>query len=855
MLSIESIINQTLDFSEHIQLILVNDGSQDRSEEICLKYKALYPDNIIYIYQRNSGVSSARNRGIEVAQGRYLNFMDADDKLSPETLYNVGEYMDNHYYEIDLVTIPLHFFDAQTGEHPLNNKFKGNRIIDIEEEFKSIVLSSSSSFIKRESIGELRFDETLKYGEDAHLINQVIMKKGQYGALSNCKYWYRKRNDGSSAIDNSGKTKDWYTEFLINGPMSLIEICRQMYGEVIKYIQFLVLYDLKWRVQQVSLETSGMTEKEKEEFIKIVIFILNQIDDEVIIKADTAVWYKIFMLKLKYNTELEYDLSFSKDNCKVLFKDRVICNLKDNALAIQVVKTNGDSISIEGYSEIPIDTKLYDVVAQINGKEIIAEKIERPDKDILALDRVVLKRIGFRLKININETNMGYIKLKVKMNRNYIRPRIWIDRNVRLYSHVERSYFVEDKYCIMFIHNAFVILPNTLKVRVGSELKFLYKILKISKRIAIYRIILNIIKKLKYRNIWLFMDRVDRADDNAEHLFKYANTQKDGIKKYFILSKESSDWERLSRIGNVIEYGSIKHKILYIISDKIISSHTADFARHQLGGEGILLRNLADFKFIFLQHGIIKDDLSLHLNRYNTQFSIFVTSTKLEYESILKGNYFYDREVIKLTGLPRYDQLINEDKKQILIIPTWKKDVVGPIDPKTKLRLYSPRFRDSEYFKIYNSLINDKRLIECAKKNGYKILFLPHPEIYQQIKDFTQNDYVKFVPQTESYQKLLRESSLLVTDYSSIAFDFAYMKKPVIYYQWYENHYAKGYFNYEIMGMGPVYKKYNELIDSMVEYIENSCIMQQEYVKRVDEFYIYTDRENCKRVYEEIRKI
>ena len=62
--AIESVINQTIGFEKNIGLILVNDGSSDNSEKICLKYKEKYPNNILYIKQKNKGVSSARNNGL-----------------------------------------------------------------------------------------------------------------------------------------------------------------------------------------------------------------------------------------------------------------------------------------------------------------------------------------------------------------------------------------------------------------------------------------------------------------------------------------------------------------------------------------------------------------------------------------------------------------------------------------------------------------------------------------------------------------------------------------------------------------------------------------------------------------------
>ena len=93
---------------------------------------------------------------------------------------------------------------------------------------------------------------------------------------------------------------------------------------------------------------------------------------------------------------------------------------------------------------------------------------------------------------------------------------------------------------------------------------------------------------------------------------------------------------------------------------------------------------------------------------------------------------------------------------------------------------------------------------------------------------------------------------MIITDYSSIAFDFAYLKKPVIYY-----HYAKeyhfdleeSYFDYKTMGFGEVIKKEDDLIKLIKDYLDNDCKMKEVYKKRVDEFYKYNDQNNSKRVY------
>ena len=70
------VINQTINFEKNIQIILVNDGSEDGSEEICKKYSLLYDKNIKYILlECNCGVSAARNIGKNMADGKYITFL------------------------------------------------------------------------------------------------------------------------------------------------------------------------------------------------------------------------------------------------------------------------------------------------------------------------------------------------------------------------------------------------------------------------------------------------------------------------------------------------------------------------------------------------------------------------------------------------------------------------------------------------------------------------------------------------------------------------------------------------------------------------------------------------------------
>lgn len=442
-------------------------------------------------------------------------------------------------------------------------------------------------------------------------------------------------------------------------------------------------------------------------------------------------------------------------------------------------------------------------------------------------------------------------------------------KHIKLCPNTLESYFVENGFCISFKENSFYVSPATFKVRVGMEYRLVKRLIKQHKyKTALLRGMAHIAIKLKRKEIWVFMDRANKADDNAEVLYRYCLNKDDNIKCYFIISEDSTDFERMQQYGKVIPYGGFKQKLIILLADKLISSHIRIRNPFDIDDDDKNLKSLLHFKYVFLQHGIIKNDITSWLNRFSKNLDLFITSAVPEYKSILEYNYYYNDKIVKLTGLPRYDKLKNNDQKQILIMPTWRSSIVEPLDGKEE-RAYNPMFKTTEYFARYNKLVNDSDLQEVCSKMGYKIIFFIHPNMRQQMEDFDKSDTVIFEEYSKSYSTMFCESSLLITDYSSVAFDFAYLKKPILYYQfdykkvlnWKEagekkaHHCSKGYFDYETMGFGQVCYRHNKLIESIINTIEDDCNMEDVYKQRVDDFFAYTDTNNCERVYNAIREM
>lgn len=207
------------------------------------------------------------------------------------------------------------------------------------------------------------------------------------------------------------------------------------------------------------------------------------------------------------------------------------------------------------------------------------------------------------------------------------------------------------------------------------------------------------------------------------------------------------------------------------------------------------------------------------------------------------------------------DKLKNIKKNDniILIIPTWRANIKGTLDIITYESIHSDTFIFTDFFKFYNNLINDRNLQLYMNIYNYTGILCLHPCFSSQWIDFNQNKYFSVFEKCD-YQKLLLKAAILITDYSSIFFDFGYLRKPIIfahfdYDEYRTNHYQQGYFNYEKDGFGPVCKDINCTIKEIIYEIENNALLRKKYLRRIRKIFTFSDGNNCQRIYEKIKDI
>lgn len=362
----------------------------------------------------------------------------------------------------------------------------------------------------------------------------------------------------------------------------------------------------------------------------------------------------------------------------------------------------------------------------------------------------------------------------------------------------------------------------------------------------------------KYKNMWLISERGVEAKDNGYVFFKYLREKHPEINAHYLIdSSYKMDYDKVKDLGNIIEYNSDEHKIAFLLCKYAISTHTGFLEPWSYKLYKKILDKNNTKKYIFLQHGVIMNDVSVDVNSKN-MLDLFITTTKREYESICGENYGFKDGVVVQTGLARYDNL-NEftTKKQILLMPTWRKGIITP-SYLNEGKGDEEIFVESDYFKSLESLLNNDSLIELLENTNVELIFYPHYEMQPYKNRFEIKSEKVIMADKDQFdvQTLLKESMLMITDFSSVAFDFAYMRKPLIYYQNVpDDRYKDGYFDYKEDGFGELIFDEDELINVLKSYFENNFRMKEKYLNRVDNSFNIRDDKNSERIYNEIRKL
>lgn len=230
---IDSLINQTY---KNFELILVDDGSTDKSARMCDEY-AIKDSRIKVVHKENGGVSSARNVGLQLSQGEYIQFVDSDDYVKPEFLSILINSIEQNNSQISVCKASTIHINGTKSKS--KSKVSENITLDRKEAtsflFNEMNNALWNKLISKDAIKDIIFEEGCTFGEDPYFLIQVLNNCERVSFVADELYCYRK-NEGSITTTKFSEKK-----------FDQVYFKDKMYYFIQEYFPDLIPLAKKWR--------------------------------------------------------------------------------------------------------------------------------------------------------------------------------------------------------------------------------------------------------------------------------------------------------------------------------------------------------------------------------------------------------------------------------------------------------------------------------------------------------------------------------------------------------------------------------------------------------------------------------
>ena len=259
---LESLAKQEM---KDFEVIIVNDGSTDNSENVIKNYMQSSKLNIKYLEKENGGLASARNYGVEKASGKYISFLDSDDYLEKNLFSELEKYIDK---DIDLIKFKMKKVDEKGR---LIEKLDGP-VFDIcsgKQAYEKLCTSDKYMdpaciyLYKREFFVENNFKYKLRYHEDFGLTSLIIVQAKTVVSTDICGYNYLQTEESLTRSKDNSKNIDRAKDMLIHydNMLAVIDANYDLSEKTKELVK-------RYYTNSVVLKTRSLKGKEKRNYIK-----------------------------------------------------------------------------------------------------------------------------------------------------------------------------------------------------------------------------------------------------------------------------------------------------------------------------------------------------------------------------------------------------------------------------------------------------------------------------------------------------------------------------------------------------------------------------------------------------------
>lgn len=361
---LKSLTEQTIGF-ENIEVVLVNDGSTDNSEAVCREFADKY-DNVFLYSKENEGLSKTRNYGLARSHGKYIFFLDSDDKLRADTVKSVTDFFDTVYDEVDLVTYRIiqYYGEKPVIVHYRYRTLTKTGVYDLTDPDNRFITQTNINIcIKNRGEDNLLFDTTPNFRhEDEKYCCDILREKMKIGFCSDGEYIYNRDN-----VDSIVSTK-FSPENIFDTSMTFYEKLFDSFGRFVPtYYQGIVFNDLRWKLKDGKLLPLHLSGEDWEKANIRIDRLLARIEEDTIVLhpsvSENRLFYWLLRRPNSHPTVVCTDkgISIVSDGRKLYETKKIRIAVKDSkARLVSPVFffLKKDNVRLfSGENEIPLDFK------------------------------------------------------------------------------------------------------------------------------------------------------------------------------------------------------------------------------------------------------------------------------------------------------------------------------------------------------------------------------------------------------------------------------------------------------------------------------------------------------------------
>ncbi len=839
---LDSLVGQTIGGSE-MEVILMNDGSTDRSLDICKEYAEIYPFFTV-ICTENQGVSAARNRGIQEAKGKYIAFLDGDDTLTPETIASAADFFDTVYDEVDLVTYKIiPYLNGKKQKLHFRYKYLTKTGIYDLRDVPYCVQTTMNIVVKNNK--DVLFDTHLAFHEDQKYICTILSEKMKIGYCEVGQYIYNKHM-GSATSDKN------YSYYMFEKRMDLVEKLMEPYGnDVPPYIQSQIITDFMWELSADKLFPYHYSGNQYKKALQRIYNVIRYIDADIIYNhPEMDSFHKHFWLSKKDNAYAAVIL----EEKEISIWMKSICIYKKEGVEIVVSKLDirKNCLCLMGFVKSPVFNYIESepaIYAVINEEERQLMEHYESINSCYKTKAKTSRFFGFRFEEQIDRikdlsfsVNIEGVEVNAFM---YFMPSV----GAGLPQFVKSGYefqAMRDKILVAEWKEA----GNTYDRTINGK-KYIFEVDKIRNLAS---------EKRKNEKVWLYCDSAGIKADNAYYQFQHDWNKKDGVKRYYICDGNHKAVKELfteEQQSCLIAYGSNNHKILYLCAEYVLCSFIDFRPRCPFGSETELsyFLDLEQPQIIYLQHGVCHADLRYMQSAERCKTDKIVVSSPFEYECF-RDKYHYKPEELITCGMARYDMIHRhaKAKNRILFAPSWREYLThietGNIRSDNRMLIY-----ESNYYRKFIDFLRCGELKEFLQLHDLYLDVKLHQNMRSAIEIFDiPSERIRFKDENIN----VADYKIFITDISSYVFDFAYLNRPVIYFMPDMEEFLSGMHSYRKLELpfeqafGKLVDEYQDAVKEMKRIADHGFQADPVYRERMENFYF--PLKNCREnLYEYLR--